>query len=374
MKFAVHLLIAVFIFAHAEVSAQFSVTIHIQHPSTDAVYLAGNINGWNPGSDAYKFTDGILVLKNISGLVEFKFTKGSWNQVETNADGTDISNRVIKVSSDTSITCSIAGWKKNEQDMKPMHSATPQVQLLKDSFYVPQLNRYKAIWIYLPKSYTTSTQKRYPVLYMHDGQNLFDKERSAYGEWQIDETIDSISANGLYESIIVGIDNDAEKRINEYNPYNNERFGIGEGEAYLSFIVHTLKPYVDSTLRTITDAEHSAIGGSSMGALISFYAMIKYSNTFGCAGIFSPSFWIAPQIKYETAQTIFTANALFYFYAGEMESDEMIPDMLSILKMIDDKKCCKTFLLKNASGQHNEIAWRTPFADFYSWWMKKITK
>ncbi len=373
MRQAFCLLIALFIFVPVQISAQFIVTIQIQEPTIDSVYLAGNINGWNPGDLQYRVNNGILTLEHIGGVLEFKFTKGSWTDVETNTDGSDLPNRVIKINSDTTIICTIQGWKKNEADIQPIHTASPQVQVLKDSFYMPQLNRYKAIWVYLPKSYTISPQKRYPVLYMQDGQNLFDKVRSAHGEWQIDEMVDSITANGLYESIIVGIDNDAEKRINEYNPYSNERFGTGEGDAYLSFIVHTLKPFVDSTFRTLADDAHTAIGGSSMGALISFYALIKYPNTFGCAGIFSPSFWIAPQIKNEAAQTKLPANALFYFYAGEMESDEMLPDMLSVLKLIDDKNCCKTFLLTNALGQHKESYWRAPFADFYSWWMQQIS-
>lgn len=374
MKQSLCLLIAVFIFNSVQIAAQFVVTIHVQQPAADTVYMAGDINEWNPKNDNYRVNNGTIVLKNISGVVAFKFTKGSWQDVETNANGSDILNRSIKITSDTSISCIITGWKKNGAAIEPIHTATQQVQLLKDSFYVPQLNRYKSIWVYLPKSYNTSTQKRYPVLYMHDGQNLFDKARSAYGEWQIDETIDSITSSRSFESIVVGIDNDGEKRINEYNPYSNERFGAGEGAAYLSCIVHTLKPFVDSSFHTITDAAHTAIGGSSMGALISFYAMIKYPDTFGCAGIFSPSFWIAPQIKNDAAQIKFSTNALFYFYAGKMESEEMLPDMLSVLKLIDDKKCCKTFLLTNEAGQHNESYWRAPFADFYSWWMQKISK
>lgn len=352
--------------------AQFSITIQVQSPNADTVFLAGNINGWNPGDENYKIRQNKLHLHNFSGILEFKFTKGNWNNVETNEDGTDIANRVAKITSDTTITCVIKGWKQAFKQSAPKHTASKHVLLLKDSFYLTQLKRYKNIWVYLPDDYFTAIHKRYPVLYMHDGQNLFDASRSAFGEWQIDETIDSLTATGIRGAIVVGIDNEAAKRLNEYNPYTNDRFGMGEGDSYISFIVNTLKPYVDSSLRTLADAEHTAIAGSSMGALISLYAVIKHPQTFGCAGIFSPAFWIAPPIKEAVTSTQFPANTLFYFYAGEMESNEMVPDMLDVLHRIDAKRCCKTFLLTNASGQHSEAYWQAPFVDFYNWWMHKM--
>lgn len=356
-----------------EIQAQYAVTIKVESPGGDTVYLAGNINGWNPADERYQITQNRVFIKNVSGIIEFKFTKGNWNSVEVNEDGSDITNRVFKITSDTTLTCIVKGWKKTASQSVPKHTATARVQMLCDSFYVPELQRYKSIWVYLPADYQTATGKRYPVIYMHDGQNLFDAARSSFGEWQADETIDSITAAIGRSAIVVGIDNDPVKRMNEYNPYSNQRFGTGEGDAYLSFITNTLKPYVDSNLRTLADAEHTAIAGSSMGGLISLYALIKHPETFGCAGIFSPAFWIAPSIKDVVTQMRFPANTLFYFYAGELESDEMVPDMLDVLHLIDTKRCCKTFLLTNSEGQHNEKYWQKPFGDFFTWWMQKIS-
>lgn len=372
MKKVYSLFICLFAFIMQVAQAQYAVTITVQSPGVDTVYFAGNINGWNPGNKDYMATGNVLHLKNVSGILEFKFTRGNWNTVETNEDGSDMANRVIKITTDTVLTCTIKNWKNSNTQTIIRHTATDHVQLLKDSFYSPQLERYKTVWVYLPVDYAMATHKRYPVLYMHDGQNLFDAARSAFGEWQVDETIDSISAATGRSAIVVGIDNDATKRLNEYNPYSNQRFGTGEGDAYLSFITNTLKPFVDSNLRTLPDAEHTAIAGSSMGALISLYALIKHPQSFGCAGIFSPAFWIAPSIKEAVSQMQFPANTLFYFYAGEMESDEMVPDMQHVLQLIDGKRCCKTFLFTNAEGKHNEEYWQKPFGDFFSWWMQKI--
>lgn len=121
----------------------------------------------------------------------------------------------------------------------------------------PQLQTTKKIWLYLPEDYATST-KKFPVIYMHDGQNLFDTKTAYAGEWRIDETLDSLKA----DVIVIGIEHGNEKRIDELTPYVHEQHGGGNANAYLDFIVTTLKPYVDSHYRTKTGKYNTAIGGS----------------------------------------------------------------------------------------------------------------
>ena len=111
----------------------------------------------------------------------------------------------------------------------------------------PQLKTSKKIWVYLPKSYATST-KKYSVIYMHDAQNLFDAKTSYTGEWNVDETLDSINA----QVIVIGIEHGGDKRIDELTPYKNAKYGGGKADDYLDFIVKTLKPKVDATYRTKT--------------------------------------------------------------------------------------------------------------------------
>src|SRR5688572_7394439 len=165
--------------------------------------------------------------------------------------------------------------------------------ILDEAFYMPQLQRSRRIWLYLPPEYSASG-KSYPVIYMHDGQNLFDATTAFGGaEWGIDETLNTVKN----KCIIVGIDNGGAKRINEYNFYDNEQHGAGEGRAYVSFIVDTLKPYIDKTYRTLADRDHTFTAGSSLGGLISFYAAMWYPQVFGGGGIFSPAFWIVPHIE-----------------------------------------------------------------------------
>ena len=111
---------------------------------------------------------------------------------------------------------------------------------------------------------------------MHDGQNLFDKNTSGYGEWKVDEALDKLYREKGLKLIVVGIDHGGSERLNEYSPFKNEKYGGGKGDAYLDFVVNTLKPYIDSNYRTLSDKKNTGIMGSSMGGLISHYAALKF--------------------------------------------------------------------------------------------------
>ncbi|HMI07033.1 MAG TPA: alpha/beta hydrolase-fold protein [Flavobacterium sp.] len=228
----------------------------------------------------------------------------------------------------------------------------------------PQLNTQKKIWIYLPKNYTAST-KKYPVLYMHDAQNLFDAKTSYVGEWNVDETLDSLNA----QVIVVGIEHGNEKRIEELTPYRNEKYGGGKADSYLDFIVSTLKPEIDKKYRTKTDARHTTIMGSSLGGLVSFYAILKYPKVFGKAGVFSPSFWFTKDI-YELAENQKKIKAKIFFLCGDDEDKETVPDMERMIDIVAGKRCeCKHLTKKVIikGGKHNEKLWRENFAKAYLW-------
>ncbi|MEP6513996.1 MAG: alpha/beta hydrolase-fold protein, partial [Parafilimonas sp.] len=213
--------------------------------------------------------------------------------------------------------------------------------------------------------------KSYPVLYMHDGQNLFNEQKAGFGmEWGVDECLDTLEPLLKKECIVVGIDNGADKRMNEYNPYNNDKYGKGEGKQYVDFIATTLKQYIDKNYRTLKDTKHTFIAGSSMGGLISLYALLQYPDVFGGAGIFSPSFWIAPQLYNDVTNAKWQKNLRIYFYAGEKESNTMVSDTQKMFDIINQKKCCNLENVTFPLGQHNEKYWREEFDDFYRWIMQ----
>ena len=144
--------------------------------------------------------------------------------------------------------------------------------------------------IYLPASYRTASTRRYPVVYMQDGQNLSDPATAFAGTWDLEATLERLAARGL-ELIVVGVHHAGEDRLTEYSPFPDRKLGGGEGELYLSFLVNTLKPRIDRLFRTRTHCDETAILGSSMGALISLYAYFRYPSVFGRAGVMSPSVW-----------------------------------------------------------------------------------
>lgn len=233
---------------------------------------------------------------------------------------------------------------------------------------MPQLARSRRIWLYLPADYHTSG-RHYPVLYMQDGQNLFE-DWSAFGEeWGVDESLDALHA----QCIVVGIDNGIERRMNEYTLHDHEQYGTGEGTHYLSFLVHTLKPYIDETYRTLPGREHTFIAGSSMGALISFYACLYYPKVFGAGGIFSPAFWIAPgileEVKRKAGQNLNNPQR-FYFYYGEQEGHEMAVHAQAVIDLLNT---CEQYAVKkivDREGAHSEAEWRAVFPRFYKWLMQ----
>ncbi|WP_144909262.1 alpha/beta hydrolase [Mucilaginibacter frigoritolerans] len=334
------------------------------------LFLAGNFNNWNPADSAWELHSDSLgyshLLKHMpKGIYRFKVTRGSWQTVECTADGKPVENRIIKVLNDTTITVDIKGWQDNFAQPEKMHTATAQVHIISETFDIPQLSRQRRIWIYLPAGYQTSG-KKYPVIYMHDGQNLFDAYTSGYGEWGIDEFMDKLPDSK--ECIIVGIDHGGDHRITEYDPYDS-KYGKGRGSDYIDFIVTTLKPYIDAQYRTKTDAKHTTIAGSSMGGLISMYAILKYPHVFGNAGIFSPAFWIAPEIYQFAKQQKLLSKSRFYFVCGDAESDSMVNDMNKMADIISSKsvsiKRSPVIIIKGAS--HNEKQWNGDFPDFYNW-------
>ena len=246
-------------------------------------------------------------------------------------------------------------------------TAQPNVHVL-PPMTMPGLNRQRTIRIYLPPGYETSNV-RYPVLYMHDGQNLFDDATSYIGEWNVDETLNELSKTRHLDLIVVGIDNGLELRVRELNPWDNPEHGAGEGRQYTNFIVSVVKPYIDKTYRTKPDRAHTGIMGSSLGGLISHYAVFEHPEIFSKAGIFSPAYWYAPYVFDFTAYHALPKNTRLYFYAGGKEDASMVPNMQRVVDTLRERRFPDKNLRVevNADAQHNETAWRAEFPRAVEW-------
>ncbi len=169
------------------------------------------------------------------------------------------------------------------------------VTVLDEAMAMPSLGRTRRIWLYLPPDYQNS-RRRYRVIYMQDGQNLFDRATSYAGEWQIDETLDRLAAAGDRGAIVVGIDNGGENRTAEYHPVLPWSGLPGQADAYLAFLTDTLKPLIDRRFRTKRDRVHTLIMGASSGATFALYAGIMRPDVFGRVGAFSTPLWLNPRL------------------------------------------------------------------------------
>lgn len=253
------------------------------------------------------------------------------------------------------------------------HTIVGNVTIIED-FNIPELGRTRDIWIYVPPDYEDSTSKHYPVLYMHDGQNLFDVITSSAGEWGIDETLEDFFENGETEGVIVvGIKNGGTHRTQEYCPwefqYDNEILG-GEGDEYVDFIVNTLKPHIDENYRTLPNRENTGIVGSSMGGLISLYAGIKYQEIFSKVCAMSSSFWMG----YDNIMSFLVSNPkednmLIYLDVGELEDQDMVDDTNGVYDKLLEIGFSQDELMKvlDEDGEHSEAFWRERFPDAFLW-------
>lgn len=362
------------LFCHPLAFSQYSIRFQISDvPSNhwpDSIFVAGKFNSWNPATNGVPFskingTDYIEIENLQAGNHQFKFTRGSWQSAECTLTGTAIDNRQITLISDTIIKVSIEAWQDDFAGFEKLHTASPNVRIMDAAFPMPQFSTTRRIWLYLPPDYAKS-KKHYPVMYMHDGQNIFDEYTSAFGEWGVDECADSLIRNGKPACIIVGIDNGPD-RMNEYNPYDRDDFGKGTGNQYLDFIVKNLKPHIDKQYRTLPTNAHTIIAGSSMGGLISYYALLKYPEVFGKGGIFSPSFRNAAEIKELTDISGNKLKGTVFFYVGGQEGERYVSDVKEITDKLGENSKAFIYAVTDPAGFHNEAAWRKWFHEFYKW-------
>jgi predicted alpha/beta superfamily hydrolase len=257
------------------------------------------------------------------------------------------------------------------RDYRHSHPANTVVGtlLVNEGIHSPQLNNQRPVLVWLPQSYEQS-DKRYPVLYMHDGQNLFDAYTSYAGEWSVDETMILLEDEGI-EAIIVGLPNN-DRRLFEYSPYPEPRLQVkkGEGDAYLTWISTTVKPIIDHDFRTLPDRDHTGLAGSSMGGLITLYGFLCYAEVFGCAAVFSPSYWFGQRSIFKTVEDTPYRGGRLYLdigmeegYTQRRRSDQPNQYALAV-RQLGEMLLAKGYqhgenfaYMEDEQGRHNEEAW-----------------
>lgn len=268
-------------------------------PANAELFVAGTFNDWNPRDPRHRLTrDALGVYRaSVPGLsegapVEYKFTRGSWATVERDDDGNEVPNRRTSYAAARPVVAgSVARWA----DLgRAASTRSGDVRVLRD-VAIPQLGVARDVWVYLPRGYAT-TELRYPVVYMLDGQNLFDARAAAFGrEWGVDEAAETLALEGdLPGLIVVGLANSAARGC-EYNvfvddphPACADRTALGDRT--VAFLADTLKPMIDGMFRTLPGRESTAVAGSSMGGSMAVRAGVTRSDVFSRVAALSPSY------------------------------------------------------------------------------------
>lgn len=353
-----------------------SMLLEMHTPVDDdrPVLIAGNFNDWKidperyqlqriaPGHFQFRFQEGQLP----SFPLEYKYAKGGWDAEEVDPFGATIPNRKIHHPEARWID-QVPRWKYNGMSYNP--ALLPKIQVISEHFEIPQLIKTRRITALLPHNYYES-DRHYPVLYLQDGQNLFD-DFAPFGNWAVDKRLAVMAEKNQADIIIISIDHAEEKRIEEFTPSYPTRLGVGEGKKYVRFLADTLKPYVDQHFRTLPDRVHTGIGGSSMGGLISIYAGLMYPEVYGRLMIFSPSLWVAPNIPDFSLPFGTPEGIRIYIYAGGQESTSMIPNIQRYREALEQKGMNLSNIDFQISidpeGTHSEEHWGREFPKALNW-------
>lgn len=255
-------------------------------------------------------------------------------------------------------------------DIYPFFNASSGSLFQVSNFFSPQLGNSRTLILYLPPSYNENPLKRYPVIYMHDGQNLFQASTSAFGtEWQVDENINSAVAGGrMDEVVIVGVSNTS-NRISEYTPCCDASFGGGGADLYERFLIDTVKPFIDQNFRTLPGKENTAIMGSSLGGLVSFYIARRNPTVFSKAGCMSSSFWWNNEALTGTVQQS-TAHVPVKFYLDAGTSNDGLTETTRMNNALLADGYVQgqdlNFFIAQG-GSHNEASWAARVAIPLQW-------
>jgi pullulanase len=341
----------------------FHVQVPHNTPAGSHVYLAGDFTDWNPASPEHELAEiapyvyELTLSFPVGTRIEFKLTRGSWDTVEKGTRGEEVPNRVFDVTTSSVYDLTVGSWAD-------VSTSTIAGDVTTTS--VPGFLSGRRIWVYLPPGYHGTTE-RYPVLYMLDGQNVFDFQTSFAGEWKVDESLETlIPAGEVAPLIVVAIDNAGSSRIDEYTPWPDPGYGGGGGDAHLDAIADVLVPHVDATYRTLTGPAHTGFGGSSLGGLMALYAAYERPDVFGALMAMSPSIWWANREIVAFASSSSKPAVRVWMDMGTAEYGAAIGDLRTMRDAMIDQGfvlAVDLTVVEDPGAQHNEAAWSRRFPD-----------
>lgn len=263
---------------------------------------------------------------------------------------------------------SASNSSETSSELRP--SAIPRLELYRFHSAILPEPYDRRISVYLPVAYMAEPARRFPVFYLHDGQNLFD-DRTSYvpgHPWRAHTTADRLAAAGEIEPLIlVGVDNTGLRRMAEYTPTRDFKHGGGEGRDYARLLIEELKPLIDNSYRTRLDPANTAVGGSSLGGLISLFLGIEYPSVFGKIAVMSPSVWWNNRSILSFVEAPFARPELrIWLDMGLNEGAKHLRDtdqLFRLLKRRGWREHIDLAYQRVPGGVHSEDAWADRFDD-----------
>jgi predicted alpha/beta superfamily hydrolase len=380
----VFLLISTLAMAGAAGAETVDLVFRVSAPDSAAgldIYLAGNFQGWDPGDPSYKLSDlgggqyELTVPLELERILQFKFTRGNWSKVEKGPSGEEIPNRSLRVKQPGTHEFVIADWADKHPTPAVVSTITGQVQ----SVEIPDFLDGRPVLVYLPPDYEEDATRRYPVLYMFDGQNVFDAATSFAGEWKVDESCEQLIASSrMRPVIVVAVANGGGQRSFEYTPWQNSRFTQGEtggGGQHLQIIVDELVPHIDNNFRTLTGPQNTGLAGSSFGGLMTMYGAGLHRDTFGLFAVLSPSLGWNNWQPIDFAEKTIKPGVRLYVDMGGLEAgmttdhnhngvDDNVEGLRKLKRALENNGFDSTvdlMVVEEEKGLHNEASWAKRF-------------
>jgi predicted alpha/beta superfamily hydrolase len=355
-------------------------------PPDALVYVSGaheSLGNWKP--------DGLKLQRRDDGSyaasvdlpegkwIEYKITQGSWETVEKAADGRDRGNRRLFVIPDSKdgIIARVEAWSTMIPTTQPLVIGDLRLHEIESTI----LGTRRTLRVWLPEGYELQPDRRYPVLYMHDGQNCFDRSTSAVGqEWKIDETLTNLIREGTVEPlIVVGIDNGGSERIRDYtysaSPPNTTRGG--NGDRYARFVIGEVIPFIEKNYRARVDRTDRFIGGSSLGGLVSIEIARRHPDVFGGVIAMSPTLlWSESALLNELeldASSLTSTRLWIDMGTREADTEDGVAKLLGSVRRLDvilTKQKIEHELMIAEGARHNEEAWAARFPHAIGYMMK----
>ncbi|MCK6604081.1 MAG: hypothetical protein L6Q59_04200 [Ignavibacteriaceae bacterium] len=360
----------------AQEKVKFEVRVYSPKlPDTAAVYITGNqtaFGGWNPsGAKLNKLNDtlwtGVYYFDKCTDL-EYKFTLGTWKFEALNRDGLIPPNHRHKLCEDYVSEIRVEKWGGITGGFKGQVTGNTKI------FNLPgrDLIAGRDLIVWLPPSYESDPGREYPLLLMHDGQNIFDPATSAFGvDWQIDEAADSLMRSGRIPDVIIAGLYNSRARSKEYTPGDT-------GTAFMKYIVDEVIPLLKKEFRVKEGRENLYTGGSSAGGTISFMLVWNYPELFSGAMCFSPAFKIGSLdvVKYPQNHDGPEKGLRFYFDNGgaglEARLQPGLDEMIKELNRIGYTEGRDYIVVIDKEAEHNEPAWAKRIPAALLWFLSGV--